>query len=304
MKKVTQTNLIIALVLTSLFIFVFNCGGNSGKGKESDELISDAKGRLDIDVKFPEINNQIAQKFFTYNNIVADSIPDPTDLSYRIEVNSINSEETEETNEYFSSFDSLSENLIDLTPGFVNVTVEAYLTNDDTSLGNMVYSGGSDVLIIADFTVTLEVLLNEVESSEVSQAAINVAIEINNNPVIQSVSVNSVTLEITDHLNYSVVAYDPDGDLLRYSWNLDGDLICSNPDGCDSPLPSDITLGEHTLTIKITDSRGGFESLDFQFTVYSNVSSPDIETNPVEDTIDAEYPNDVLIDQNDSEEEL
>ncbi|MCG2789465.1 MAG: PKD domain-containing protein [Actinomycetia bacterium] len=78
----------------------------------------------------------------------------------------------------------------------------------------------------------------------------------NSNPVINSITLSSATIEINKIYNVTANATDPDGDTLTYKWTTSGGTInddSTNPMKWTTPG----SAGSYTITLKVTDGKGG-----------------------------------------------
>jgi len=83
----------------------------------------------------------------------------------------------------------------------------------------------------------------------------------NNAPVIESVSLDPPMVSVGDFAIIKVLAYDPDGDQLKYSWfTVLGDIIGSGSEVRYSAAYC--CVGTNTVTVTVTDSQGEKVSKD------------------------------------------
>lgn len=102
-------------------------------------------------------------------------------------------------------------------------------------------------------THTLEVKISDGEDETTVTWTINVP---NRAPEVkdQNPSDNTVTIYVGDNRTFSVVAEDPDGDNITYTWYLDGDKILSGANVTNyTYFANDSDVGGHTLTVEISD---------------------------------------------------
>lgn len=77
----------------------------------------------------------------------------------------------------------------------------------------------------------------------------------NNPPVIESISLDPLIVNVGTTAVIKVTAYDPDGDQLKYSWfTVLGDIIGSGADVRYSAAYC--CVGTNKVTVTVTDSQG------------------------------------------------
>jgi len=83
----------------------------------------------------------------------------------------------------------------------------------------------------------------------------------NNSPIIEDVSVNPFSITVGSSAVIKVIASDPDGDALSYSWSSAlGDIIGS---GAEVRYTAAFCcVGLNTINVVVADSRGGKTSAD------------------------------------------
>lgn len=87
------------------------------------------------------------------------------------------------------------------------------------------------------------------------------SLEGNNSPVVQSISVDPVSITVGSSAFIKVTASDPDGDALSYSWSSAlGDIIGS---GAEVRYTAAFCcVGLNTINVVVSDTRGGKVSKD------------------------------------------
>lgn len=78
----------------------------------------------------------------------------------------------------------------------------------------------------------------------------------NRNPVINEIVLSSTTIKISQQYDVTANATDPDGDSLTYKWTTSGGAInndAANPMKWTAPAAA----GSYTITVKVTDGKGG-----------------------------------------------
>jgi len=87
------------------------------------------------------------------------------------------------------------------------------------------------------------------------------SLEGNNSPVVQSISVDPVSITVGSSSVLKVTASDPDGDALSYSWSSAlGDIIGS---GAEVRYTAAFCcVGLNTINVVVSDTRGGKVSKD------------------------------------------
>lgn len=94
--------------------------------------------------------------------------------------------------------------------------------------------------------------------------------ESNGKPTITSVSVNPATVNANGVVSINVVAADPDGDPLTYSYIVTGGAISGNGASVSWTAPS--TSGSHSVTVTVSDGNGGSVSANGALTVLPAVT--------------------------------
>lgn len=89
--------------------------------------------------------------------------------------------------------------------------------------------------------------------------------ESNNNPVITSVTVSSPSVESGSVVTVTVVASDPDGDALTYTYVVSGGAIQGN--GATATWTAPSIAGSYSVTVTVTDGNGGSVSGNGSLTV-------------------------------------
>jgi hypothetical protein len=144
-----------------------------------------------------------------------------------------------------------------------------------TGLDVFAQIGGKKVLIVtknvtvADGELTVTVKRN---AAALNPAFLN-CLEIiptggdNNAPLISSYSpVNPVTVASETGQQFSVEAWDADGDTLSYAWKLDGASVGSNGNAY-TYSPSATEAGSHTIEVTVSDGKGGTVKQTWNVTV-------------------------------------
>jgi hypothetical protein len=94
----------------------------------------------------------------------------------------------------------------------------------------------------------------------------------NRPPQVQQFSANpSERVKPNDIVSFTLIAHDPDGDSLSYSWSATKGTLSSNKGLLNtwSPLQADGTpdTGSATISVLIQDERGGTVSAQLQLTL-------------------------------------
>jgi hypothetical protein len=88
----------------------------------------------------------------------------------------------------------------------------------------------------------------------------------NNPPIIESVLVDPPMISVGTFAQIKVIASDPDGDQLKYSWfTILGDIIGSGSEVRYSAAYC--CVGSNTVTITVTDSQGAKVSKDISIEI-------------------------------------
>ena len=75
------------------------------------------------------------------------------------------------------------------------------------------------------------------------------------------------------------VGTDPDGDDLTYEWTLNGNIVST-----DASFDSDLSLGTHTFTLKVTDPAGESDSDDVDITI-EDTTPPEVTFELIKDKL-------------------
>ncbi len=152
------------------------------------------------------------------------------------------------------------------------------------------YDFTTDYNSAGTYVVTLDVTDNFVSDNTLSYLW-NITV----NDVDQPIVVNSIlpapgsyTINETESINFSIDAYDPDGNPLEYSWKLDGTevSIISTYDY----ITDYNSAGEHIITLDVTDNFGTDNTLSYLWDVTvididQNIIVNDIQPAPGDVTI-------------------
>jgi len=96
---------------------------------------------------------------------------------------------------------------------------------------------------------------------------------VNNDPIVQSIS--DTTIYLNQYYEYQVIATDPDGDTLFYSFSTNPPwLSINNNSGLMQGTPTDTSmhLGISPVTVIVEDGNTGIDSVSFNITVLDSVS--------------------------------
>jgi PKD repeat protein len=154
----------------------------------------------------------------------------------------------------------------------VEVSVDStYLfTTDNTSAG--------------EYLVSLEVTDNfgtERVSKGASRNTLNYSWDVTVNDVDQSIVVTelippegSLVIDEEDIINFSINAYDPDGNNLEYSWQVDGEEV--SIENTFDFITDENSAGDYIISLIITDNYGTRDEQTFNWDVHVNdtLSSP------------------------------
>ncbi len=92
----------------------------------------------------------------------------------------------------------------------------------------------------------------------------------NNNPPFFLVPLpdDTISIYINNYLEYQVIATDPDGDILSYSFSVNPTWLSINNTGLIQGTPSDIAdIRTFTVTVVVDDGNTGIDSVSFNITV-------------------------------------
>ena len=108
----------------------------------------------------------------------------------------------------------------------------------------------------------------------------------NSPPVVDSVTPESPhVINVGDEETFEVFASDADGDELEYSWQLDARAAEAGTSSCDYG-PDAEDAGEHTLTVTVSDGRGGTADFTWLVAVRKRVEDPVVITSgPITGTL-------------------
>ena len=94
--------------------------------------------------------------------------------------------------------------------------------------------------------------------------------EENQSPTISSVVVNPATVNANGTVTVSVTATDPDGDALTYAYTVSGGAIVGN--GASATWTAAGQEGAYSVTVTVTDGKGGQASSNASLTVLAPVT--------------------------------
>ena len=89
--------------------------------------------------------------------------------------------------------------------------------------------------------------------------------EENTAPTISSVTVNPASVPASGMATVTVVASDPDGDALTYSYTVSGGAIA--PNGASATWTAPSQAGAYSVTVTVSDGNGGQASNNGALTV-------------------------------------
>jgi PKD repeat protein len=171
----------------------------------------------------------------------------------------------------------------------INFLIEAYDPDGDNldylwELDGEEVSTDSTYLFTTDYSstgeyvVTLEVTDNfetERVSRDFSRNILNYSWDVIVNDVDQSVVVvelvppeGSITIDEEDIINFSIDAYDPDGNSLDYLWELDGENVST--ESTYDFVTDENSSGDYVVSLSITDNYGSRDVQDFNWDVHIN----------------------------------
>lgn len=96
---------------------------------------------------------------------------------------------------------------------------------------------------------------------------LTIGVAINHPPVIDSLTTERERVKKATVLNVECIASDPDGDELSYTWSASGGNISGKGPIATWVAPN--AYGSYTITVTITDGRGGEDSKSINITVCS-----------------------------------
>ncbi len=138
---------------------------------------------------------------------------------------------------------------------------------------------------ISDSTTTFWVFASDGKLSDSLQVSVQV-IHSNKAPILDSTFAGPDTLAEGDSAFFRVVARDPDGDSLIFSWSIDSGSMVSGVMGYRYK-PDYSASGKHTLNIRVEDSNGASVQKNFNIFV-KNVTIPPLCLHAVGDVPDSE----------------
>lgn len=89
-------------------------------------------------------------------------------------------------------------------------------------------------------------------------------------PIIQSVQVNPSSIAANGVVSVTVLAIDPDGDVLTYSYIVTGGAINGTGPNVSWTAPS--AAGAHSITVTVSDGKGGTATMNGSLTVQQPVT--------------------------------
>lgn len=131
--------------------------------------------------------------------------------------------------------------------------------------GGNISGGGSIVTWIAPDAVGAYTIAVQVTDGRDGEATTQLTVKVvapNQPPVIESLTTEWQRLRKASSSTIECVASDPDGDELSYIWSKDGGNISGEGDTVTWVAPN--AYGTYTITVTVTDGRGGeaSESVD------------------------------------------
>jgi PKD repeat protein/transposase len=158
----------------------------------------------------------------------------------------------------------------------------------------------TDYTSAGEYLVTLEVTDNfgtRSISGSVSRNTLNYSWDITVNDVDQPIVVDElippegdITIDEGDVINFSINAYDPDGNDLEYSWQVEGEEV-SVVSTFDF-ITDENSAGEYEITLYVTDNFGTRDELNFLWNVTVNdVSGSGGVVIPIITKLYQNYPN-------------
>ncbi|MCK4654916.1 MAG: PKD domain-containing protein, partial [Candidatus Cloacimonetes bacterium] len=135
----------------------------------------------------------------------------------------------------------------------------------------------TDYTSAGEYVVTLEVTDNfgTRRISSVSRNTLNYSWDVTVDDVDQPIVVNElippegdITIDEGDVINFSIDAYDPDGNNLEYSWQVEG-VEVSTTNSFDF-ITDENSAGEYEVTLFVTDNFGTRDELNFLWNVTVN----------------------------------
>ena len=158
----------------------------------------------------------------------------------------------------------------------------------------------TDYTSAGEYVVTLEVTDNfgtRSISGNVSRNTLNYSWDVTVNDVDQPIVVDElippegdITIDEGDVINFSIDAYDPDGNNLEYSWQVEG-VEVSTTNSFDF-ITDENSAGEYEVTLFVTDNFGTRDELNFLWNVtVNNVSGSGEVLIPVITKLFQNHPN-------------
>ena len=102
----------------------------------------------------------------------------------------------------------------------------------------------------------------------------------NQSPVISSLTASEGRVNPSASCQVKCVALDPDGDKLSYSWSASGSI---SGKGYAITWTAPATAGDYTITVKVSDGRGGEATMQLTIGVTATINHP-----PAIDSLTAE----------------
>ena len=95
----------------------------------------------------------------------------------------------------------------------------------------------------------------------------------NHPPLISSLTASEGWVNPSGSCQVKCVASDPDGDKLSYSWSASGDI---NGKGSIVTWTAPATPSNYTITVKVTDGRGGEATMQLTIGVTATINHPPV----------------------------
>jgi hypothetical protein len=145
--------------------------------------------------------------------------------------------------------------------------------------GGTISGAGSTVTWLApttEGTHTITVSVSDGKASPVSESC-NIQV-VNTPPVITSLTSSATNVAPEESCTITCVASDADGDTLTYDWSPTGGTISGTGSSVTWAAPA--TEGTYTISVTVSDGKGGTASDSCDITVEMKFGSIDIQSSP------------------------
>ncbi|MBU0505709.1 PKD domain-containing protein [bacterium] len=129
-----------------------------------------------------------------------------------------------------------------------------------------IFEGAATIDVLADQTTTVSIVLYEIGAMPESVGDAEIEATFNYQPRIDYATATTNSPQVSETVNLSVIASDPDDDPLSYAWSTDGGTF-STTNQATTVWTAPGTTGTYHITITVADGNDGEASLQVEMTV-------------------------------------